>query len=248
MKLRSRFYFSISLLVISLIAVSPHASAISLTVTNAPEYAAITSGEIDINKATSEQISHAAATATEQSVIDLMNTQIMNWQNKRNLYLKSAKYGEAIANACSLFADGVNTLRSLYDISISIQVNPQGTICSGIMSNLYMETAYDFINVYSILKQAVKAGGENNMLDGSKRLRLLWQATDMLEELNKKLHMLSYMILVTSYEDVWNAATAGMIEKTHTQLASEAFRRWKRAVNNVAKFEERRNSRRRISI
>lgn len=219
-----------------LLAFVASARAVSLTVENAPEYITITTGEAEIEKYTSEQIAKGAATATEQAAIDLMNAQIMSWQNKHNLYLKSAKFGEAIANACTLFSDGVCTLRSLYDVYVATHINPQGTLCAGVMSNLYLETACDFISVYSILKKVIKGGGENNMIDGSKKMMLLWQATDVLERLNSKLNQLAFTITVTSFEDVWNAAIAGMIDKTHGQLAREAQRRCERAINNVNQF------------
>ena len=108
------------------------------------------------------------------------------------------------------------------------------------MTNLYIETACQFVETYRTLKSIVKQDGTNsgneNMSNGAERVRMLWQLTADLEALNNNLHSLSRAILMFTFEDVWNAAISGMIEKDHKTLAEEAQKRAMRAMTNVAEF------------
>ena len=74
------------------------------------------------------------------------------------------------------------------------------------------------------------------MLNGAERTRLLWQLNGEIEQLNKKFRALALSISIFSFEDVWNRAIAGKIEKTNGMLADEAHKRMSRAMKQVALF------------
>lgn len=218
-----------------MVAMSSHAG---LVVTNPSEYIILTKGENDIASQLTNQSKTGVETAVLQGSLVYMNNKIMTWQSKYNSYLKSANFGTALAQGCTLLMDGVVTLRNLYDVYAAANVNTSGIFATGLMGNLYEETATDFIQIYTTLKQVIKKGGPDNMINGAKKAELMWQVTALLEDLNRKLSRLTYTILCTNFTDVWNAAIAGMIDKTHKQLADEAMERWKRALGNVSKFAE----------
>ena len=106
-----------------------------------------------------------------------------------------------------------------------------------------METAMQFIKTYRSLKKVCKKGGDKNMLNGAERTQLIWNLERELEQLNSKLRRLAVSISVFSFEDVWNRAIAGKIQKSNKTLAEEARKRQSRAMKIVAKFyKERQNS------
>ncbi len=207
-----------------------------LVVSNPTEYIILTKGESDISTQEGAQIKSGAATAALQGTLVYMNDKIQSWQGKYNDYLKSASFGNALANGCVLVMDGIATMRNLYNVYVATSVNPSGGLASGLMTNLYVETASDFLSIYTTLKEVIKKGGPDNMVSGAKKAELMWQVTRLLEDFNKKLNRLSYAILCTNFTDVWNAAIAGMIDKTHEQLADEAMERWQRAIANTMRF------------
>lgn len=105
-----------------------------------------------------------------------------------------------------------------------------------------METVSEFMRTYKTLKQVVAKGGESNMLSGAERTQLLWNLTDNLARLNRKLRLLAVSITMHSFEDVWNRAINGKIGKSNKMLAVESSRRMRRAMSNVAKFYRYRQS------
>lgn len=64
------------------------------------------------------------------------------------------------------------------------------------MNNLYMETAAEFTKAYRILNKVIKAGGKESMLNGAERTMLLWQLSEELEVLNKKLRSLALSVCI----------------------------------------------------
>ena len=97
------------------------------------------------------------------------------------------------------------------------------------MNDLYLETATEFIKTYRLLKVSVAKGGTDNMLTGAERTEMLWQLSDELARLNAKLRTLAISIAYHNLTDVWNQYTAGMVDKSHAEIASEAYERWRRA-------------------
>lgn len=159
------------------------------------------------------------------------------WEKQYNAYLTTAKgYAEKIAAAATLYQDGMQTLTYLWEIDQARKINPEGVFASMSMNNLYMETVAEFTKAYRILNKVIKAGGKESMLNGAERTMLLWQLSEELEVLNKKLRSLALSVCIYNFEDVWNRAIAGKIEKTNGMIASDAIRRHSKAMKQVARF------------
>lgn len=212
-------------------------SAQGLTQSNPLEYAAIHSGEKLLGDQISKQSRAMSALAVEQGVMTVANTKMKQWEQKYNSYLKTASgYASAIKAATTLYADGMQTLTALWEVHTACRINPQGIAASVSMNNLYMETAAEFVRTYRALKNVIAKGGEGNMLNGAERTQMLWTLTDNLGRLNRNLRRLSVSITMYSFEDVWNRAISGKINKTNKMLAKESSSRMRRAISNVAKF------------
>ena len=169
-------------------------------------------------------------TAVRQGAIATEFTIMKEWESKYNSYLKTARgYAEAIKAGSTLYADGVETLQHLYELHRAINANPVGIGATLAMNDLYMETAQEFVKTYRLLKISVAKGGSDNMLTGAERTEMLWDLTDALARLNRKLRMLAISIAYHNLTDVWNKATAGIIPKSHSDIAHDALGRWKRA-------------------
>lgn len=218
-------------------------SAQGLTSSNPAEYVAIGAGEARIDSQIVKQSRAMAAIAVEQRIMVKANTKMKNWEKKYNQYLKTVSgYASAIKAATTLYADGMQTLTALWEVHTACKINPQGIAASLSMNNLYMEAATEFIRTYKTLKKVVAFGGKNNMLTGAERTQLLWNLTDNLARLNRKLRLLSVSITMHSFEDVWNRAIYGKIMKTNKMLARESSQRMRRAMSNIAKFYRYRQS------
>jgi len=98
------------------------------------------------------------------------------------------------------------------------------------MNNLYIETATELVTVYTALRDAVAKGGTENMLTGAERSKTLWALNDKLAAFSKKLNKLYLSIKFYTMTDVWNSVTAGMIERTNGEVATQAYSRWRRAA------------------
>ncbi|MBO6256038.1 MAG: hypothetical protein J6O49_20745, partial [Bacteroidaceae bacterium] len=97
------------------------------------------------------------------------------------------------------------------------------------MNNLYVEVAAELVKTYSILNKSVALGGSGNMLTGAERTELLWWIEDNMAQLNRKLRKLAISIAFYNMTDVWHQVTAGMIDRSHGDVAADALDRWKRA-------------------
>lgn len=208
----------------------PCVTMAQLSQSNPDQYVIIHQGQKKINDEISKQTKGMQKTAALQGSIAYQFNKIKNWEGKYNSYLKTAQgYAEQLKAGTSIYADGVETLRHLYEIQRAISHNPTGIGATIAMNNLYMETASEFVKVFRLLKESVAKGGETNMLNTSQRTEMLWQLADQLENLNSKLRMLAISIAYHNMTDVWNKYTAGMVERDRARIASEALDRWKRS-------------------
>lgn len=216
----------------------------SFSSSNPLEYTAIGEGEALIDSKLKNQTIQLDTLAVVHSGIVIAETKMKNWEAKYNSYLKTAQgYASSIKAGCSLYMEGMQTLAALWEIKTACKINPQGIASSISMNNLYMETATELVKTFRILKQVIAKGGEGNMLNGAERTRLLWQLNGEIYELNKKFRALALSISFYSFEDVWNHAIAGKIQKSNKTLAQEASKRQAKAMNLVSKFyRERQNS------
>ena len=183
-----------------------------------------------INNSVSKQTTAMTKTALLESAIGAEYAAIKDWEGKYNSYLKTAEgYAKGLQAAATLYAQGVTTLRHLYEIIHAVGNNPQGVVATMSMNNLYAETASELIKVYNILRNTLAVGGKANMLTGAERTEILWQVNDTMKDFNYKLRKLALSISYYTLTDVWNKATAGMIERDHGEIAREAYKRWVRA-------------------
>lgn len=197
---------------------------------NGTQIAAYESEGNMVNKAVSKQTSRMTETALLQSAIGTEYAYIKQWEGKYNSYLKTATgYAEALKGATSLYAEGVTTLRHLYEIQNAINNNPEGVLATVSMNNVYAEAATELIKTYRVLKYAIAVGTQNNMLTGAERTELLWQIDDELRLFNRKLRKMALSIAYYNMKDVWNRATQGMVDMDKGDIARQSFDRWKRA-------------------
>lgn len=197
---------------------------------NPAQVVAIGEGQKLVNDQINRQTTGMQKTAVRQGAIATEFTIMKEWESKYNSYLKTARgYAEAIKAGSTLYADGVETLQHLYELHRAINANPVGIGVTLAMNDLYMEVAQEFVKTYRILKISVAKGGSDNMMTGAERTEMLWQLSDALARLNRKLRMLAISIAYHNLTDVWNKATAGIIPKSHSDIAHDALDRWKRA-------------------
>ena len=197
---------------------------------NPSQYVAIAEGQTLVNNAVNSQTKGMQKTAAFQGSMAAEFTMMKKWEQKYNSYLKTARgYADALKAGTSLYADGVETLRHLYEIRKAINANPTGIGATLAMNDLYLETTTEFIKTYRLLKVSIAKGGTDNMLTGAERTEMLWQLNDELARLNAKLRTLAISIAYHNFTDVWNQYTAGMVDKSHADIAHDAYDRWRRA-------------------
>lgn len=216
--------------ILLLVGVKLSTFAISYTESNPGEVAAVYTGEATLNSMLASQDGAKTAIITELSLMTKANYDIKKWERSYNQYLTSAgNFASAVIGASSIYAEGVRTLFNLTQVAKAVEHNPQGPFASIAMTDLYMQVGTEFIETYKLIKLAEKTGVDG-MSSGADRVKMIWYISKKLEMLNSKLHKLALSFAVYSFEDVWNQATAGMLQKDHGQLAQEAQRRMQRAA------------------
>jgi hypothetical protein len=114
--------------------------------------------------------------------------------------------------------------------------NPQGIVATLDMNNLYMETTTEMVTCFTLLKDAVAKGGKENMLTGAERSKTLWELEDKLSSFSHKLHLLYLSIRHYRMADVWNRATAGMIERNKADIARQSLSHWRRYAQEASLY------------
>ena len=204
---------------------------------NGTQIAAIAGGGELINKAISKQTTSQTKTDLLAGAIGTEFLFIKGWEGKYNSYLKTTQgYAEGLKGAAMLYAEGVTTLRHLYEIAKAIKNNPQGVMATVSMNNLYADAAAELIKVYNVLKYTIAEGTQTNMLTGAERTELLWEINDSLQDFNRKLRQLALSIAYYNMTDVWNKATAGMVDRNHGEIARQAYKRWVRAQTTYRNY------------
>lgn len=207
----------------------------SLAESNPGEWAAITTGESYLMNVIGQQTGLRTATTTEMGGMMLATNTMKKWQKHYIEYLKKGyTLADQVLATCDIYMNALNTFKKIHDISKAISINPQGPFATMGMNNIYVEVGTQFIECYKMINE-VKSRAEDNLMNGSERARLLWKASEMIQNLNNKLNQLCISICCYNFEDVWNRATMGMAQKTHSQLAKEARDRFQRAIRNQSK-------------
>ena len=205
-------------IVVALVLSVPSAHA-QIVTANPLEWMALAEGNEAINGEIEKEIKGQTKTALLQNTIAAEFTKIHEWEKKYSS-LKACTY---------LYDDGVKIFITLCKMRKAINNNPQGIVATLSMNNLYMETATELVSVFTLLKDAVAKGGKENMLTGAERSKTLWALNDKLSAFSKKLHRLYLSIRYYTMTDVWNGVTAGMIDRSNGEIATQALSRWRRA-------------------
>ena len=122
---------------------------------NPSQYVIIGQGQSKIDGEIKSQIHKEQKMALEQNSMAGMYTVMSTWERTYHAYLTTtAGYADALRAGTTLYAEGVKTLRNLYDLKKAIKANPQGIGASIAMNNLYMEITTELIKTYRILKVA----------------------------------------------------------------------------------------------
>ena len=216
-------------IVVALVLSVPSAHA-QIVTANPLEWMSLAEGNEAINGEIEKEIKGQTKTALLQNTIAAEFTKIHEWEKKYNSYLKTASGYASSLKACTyLYDDGVKIFITLCKMRKAINNNPQGIVATLSMNNLYMETATELVSVFTLLKDAVAKGGKENMLTGAERSKTLWALNDKLSAFSKKLHRLYLSIRYYTMTDVWNGVTAGMIDRSNGEIATQALSRWRRA-------------------
>lgn len=218
-------------LVIFAVCMMPHWAKAQITASNPLEWMALAEGNEVINDQIEKQINGQTKTAMLQNSIAAEFNRIHKWEKQYNSYLKTASGYASSLKACThLYNDGVRIFLTLGKLGNAIRNNPQGIIASISMNNLYIETATELVSVFNLLNDAVAKGGTENMLTGADRSKTLWALNDKLSAFQKKLNKLYLSIRYYTMSDVWNNVTAGMIDRSNGEIATQALGRWRRAA------------------
>ena len=222
---------TIKILILSLCLLLTYTAKAQIVTTNPLEYAALAEGNELILGKVKDQIDGQRKTALLQNTIAAEFEQMRQWEKKYNSYLKTASGFASSIKACThLYNDGVRIFITLGKLKNAVSDNPQGIVASMNMNNLYIETATELVTVFSLLRDAVAKGGKDNMLTGAERSQILWELIDQLSALQKKLNLLYLSIRTYTMTDVWNNATAGMLDRNNGEIAQIAMQRWRRAA------------------
>ena len=227
-------WLMVALLAFALLWLGHSRAGAQIASSNPLEYVALAEGNELINPQIKSQIEDEQKTALMQNTIAAEFTMIHSWEKKYNKYLKTAEGYASTLKACtSLYDDGVRVFINLCNLKKAITNNPQGIVATMSMNNLYIETATELVSVYTTLKDAIAKGGEENMLTGAERSKTLWALNDRLDAFNKRLNQLYLSIRYYNMMDVWDNATAGMLDRTNGEIAQAALGRWKRVSRIV---------------
>lgn len=222
---------TIKILILSLCLLLTYTAKAQIVTTNPLEYAALAEGNELILGKVKDQIDGQKKTALLQNTIAAEFEQMRQWEKKYNSYLKTASGFASSIKACThLYNDGVKIFITLGKLKNAVSDSPQGIVASMNMNNLYTETATELVTVFSLLRDAVAKGGKDNMLTGAERSQILWALNDQFSAFQKKLNLLYLSIRTYTMTDVWNNATAGMLDRNNGEIAQIAMQRWRRAA------------------
>ena len=161
----------------------------------------------------------------------------MKKEKKYSSYLQTAEgYASSLKAATTIYNDGVRIFITMGKLRKAIANNPEGPIATISMNNLYIETATELVSVFTLLKEAVAKGGKENMLTGAERSQTMWLLSDKLHGLSQRFQRLYLSIRYYTMTDVWQRASAGIIDHSYAELASQSMSRWRRAAKVVSNY------------
>lgn len=229
----------VSLIAFVLLLITSSKSNAQIVSTNPGEYTILATGNAIINKTVKSETKAERETALMQNAMAGEFTKMKQWEKDYNSYLKTAEnYASALKSATHVYDDGVRILLTLGKLKRAVNNNPQGVVATVSMNNLYMETTTEMLSVFTLLKNAIAKGGETNMLTGAERSKTLWELEDKLSSFSHKLQLLYISIRHYRMSDVWNKATAGMIERDKHEVAMQSLSHWRRYAKEVSLYSK----------
>ena len=227
---------SILVAILTLSPVCKEAKA-QYVLTNPGEYIALAEGNDLLNTAIKDEAENQMKTAMLQNTIAAEFTKIKEWEKKYSSYLQTAEgYASSLKAATTIYNDGVRIFITMGTLGKAIANNPEGPIATISMNNLYIETATELVSVFTLLKEAVAKGGKENMLTGAERSQTMWLLSDKLHGLSQRFQRLYLSIRYYTMTDVWQRASAGIIDHSYAELASQSMSRWRRAAKVVSNY------------
>ena len=227
----------VSVIAFVLLVITSSRSYGQVVSSNPGEYTILATGNALINETVKSETKAERNTALMQNAMAGEFTKMKQWEKDYNSYLKTAtNYASALKAATHIYDDGVRILLTLGKLRKATTNNPQGIVATVSMNNLYMETTTEMLSVFTLLKNAVAKGGSTNMLTGAERSKTLWELEDKLSSFSHKLQLLYLSIRHYRMSDVWNRATAGMIERDKHDVAMQSLSHWKRYAKEVSLY------------
>lgn len=227
----------VSVIAFVLLLITSNRSYGQVVSSNPGEYTILATGNALINETVKSETKAERNTALMQNAMAGEFTKMKQWEKDYNSYLKTAtNYASALKAANHIYDDGVRILLTLGKLRKATTNNPQGIVATVSMNNLYMETTTEMLSVFTLLKNAVAKGGSTNMLTGAERSKTLWELEDKLSSFSHKLQLLYLSIRHYRMSDVWNRATAGMIERDKHDVAMQSLSHWKRYAKEVSLY------------
>ena len=229
----------VSLIAFVLLLITSSKAKAQIVSANPGEYTILAAGNVLINKTVKSETKAERETALMQNAMAGEFTKMKQWEKDYNSYLKTAEnYASTLKAATHIYDDGVRILLTLGKLKRAVNNNPQGIVATVSMNNLYMETTTEMLSVFTLLKNAVAKGGETNMLTGAERSKTLWELEDKLSSFSHKLQLLYISIRHYRMSDVWNRATAGMIERDKHEVAMQSLSHWRRYAKEVSLYSK----------
>ena len=227
----------VSAIAFALLLITSNRSYGQVVSSNPGEYTILATGNALINETVKSETKAERNTALMQNAMAGEFTKMKQWEKDYNSYLKTAtNYASALKAATHIYDDGVRILLTLGKLRKATSNNPQGIVATVSMNNLYMETTTEMLSVFTLLKNAVAKGGSTNMLTGAERSKTLWELEDKLSSFSHKLQLLYLSIRHYRMSDVWNRATAGMVERDKHDVALQSLSHWKRYAKEVSLY------------
>ena len=227
----------VSVIAFVLLLITSNRSYGQVVSSNPGEYTILATGNALINETVKSETKAERNTALMQNAMAGEFTKMKQWEKDYNSYLKTAtNYASALKAATHIYDDGVRILLTLGKLRKATSNNPQGIVATVSMNNLYMETTTEMLSVFTLLKNAVAKGGSTNMLTGAERSKTLWELEDKLSSFSHKLQLLYLSIRHYRMSDVWNRATAGMVERDKHDVALQSLSHWKRYAKEVSLY------------
>lgn len=227
----------VSVIAFVLLVITSSRSYGQVVSSNPGEYTILATGNALINETVKSETKAERNTALMQNAMAGEFTKMKQWEKDYNSYLKTAtNYASALKAATHIYDDGVRILLTLGKLRKATTNNPQGIVATVSMNNLYMETTTEMLSVFTLLKNAVAKGGSTNMLTGAERSKTLWELEDKLSSFSHKLQLLYLSIRHYRMSDVWNRATAGMVERDKHDVALQSLSHWNRYAKEVSLY------------